>query len=63
MSNEQDPSFIKFETCKYRSTSKKIKKKCCGAGTIEGYSCFLKNIFPLSPIRHCLICESFISDR
>lgn len=63
MNPEEPPNFLKFETCKYRSVSKNSKKACCGNRIIEGYSCLLKKIFPLSPISHCLNCKSFISDK
>jgi hypothetical protein len=56
---EDNEDFTKFETCKYRSSSKTSKKGCCSSNILEGYSCLLKKIFPLSPIRHCLKCNSF----
>jgi hypothetical protein len=57
--NFDEQNFIKFETCKYRSTSTIIKKTCCSSRKIEGYFCNLKKFFPLSPISHCQGCQSF----
>jgi hypothetical protein len=53
--------FLEFETCKFRSVSKIVKKTCCSSRKVEGYTCNLKKIFPLSPISHCQECKSFKS--
>lgn len=58
-----EDNFLKFETCKFRSKEKIIKKKCCGSGFLEGYACLQKKIYPLSPIRDCQKCESFSKSR
>lgn len=49
----------KFETCAFRSRKALIKKSCCTAGNITGYTCEKRNIFPLSYLSHCDKCTEY----
>jgi hypothetical protein len=51
----------KFETCIHRSKDFTIKKSCCSSLNINGYMCLKREIFPLSYINHCTLCDEYSS--
>ena len=55
---ENNTDFSKFENCKFRSGRQMLKTRCCSK-KISAFKCVKKNIFPLSPIRHCSSCQEF----